>query len=91
MAFTDYEKQMAILQLKKSIADGKEASGVADLGEYDSDVAALEAAYAADPATVTATAIQALRDKITNLSFPRTDSLSSLWTEVAAEVVVEAG
>lgn len=90
MAFTDYEKQIAIIQMKKVIADAKEAAGVADLGDYDTDVAALETAFGTDPATVTATSIQALRDKISALSFARTDSLSSLWSEVATEAAAEA-
>lgn len=83
--FEDYEKQLAILQLKSIIADAKVSAGVADLGEYDTDVTALETAYAADPATVTAANIQALRTKISALSFGRTDSLSALWNEIATE------
>ena len=88
--FDNYEKQITILKMKKVIEDAKTAVGVSDLGDFDTDVAALEAAFAADPATVTAINLIALRDKISGLKFERTDALSALWNEVQAEAVAEA-
>jgi len=87
--FTDDEKLMAILRLKKVIADAKDKAGVSDLGELDTDAAALQTAYDADPATVTATMLVDLRTKVEGLTFNRVDSGSELWTEVNAEYAVE--
>lgn len=89
MAFTNDEKLMAILRLKKVIADAKDKAGVVDLGEMDTDAAALQTAFDADPATVTATMLTALRTKIEGLTFNRVDSGSELWTEVASEYAIE--
>lgn len=83
--FDANEKQLAIAQLKKIIGDAKENAGITDLGEVDTELAALETAYAADPATVTATAIEAVRTKIASLSFAAVTSLSTLWNEVTTE------
>jgi hypothetical protein len=85
MGFDANEKNLAIAQLKKVIGDAKESAGIADLGEVDTDMTALETAYGTDPATVTATNIQALRDKIGNLSFAAPTSLTALWSEVQSE------
>lgn len=90
MAFTADEKNLAIAQLKKVINDAKDTAGISDLGEVDTELAALETAYASDPATVTATSIQDLREKIGNLSFAAPTSLSALWSEVASEAAGEA-
>jgi len=88
--FDDNEKQLAIAQLKKIIGDAKENAGITDLGEIDTELSALETAYATDPATVTATNIEALRNKIGSLSFAAVTSLSALWNEVTAEAAAEA-
>lgn len=87
--FTNDEKLMAILRLKKVIADAKDKAGVSDLGELDTDAAALQTAFDADPATVTATMLVDLRTKVEGLTFNRVDSGSELWTEVNAEYAEE--
>ncbi len=85
MALSTDEKGMAIYQLSKIITDAKDDGGVSNLGEIDTDIAALKTAFAANPSTVTAAALNALKNKVTLCKFSSVNSSTSLWTEVATE------
>ena len=63
MALTTQDKNLIIATLERSLADGKEAAGVATLAEVETGITALRTAYTTDPATVTAAQLIAARTK----------------------------
>ena len=85
MAMTENDKNLAIARMEVSLQDAKENAGIADLGELDTEVAALRTAFTTDPTTVTEVQINDAAQKIRKLSFPSLDSSRDVFTEAATE------
>ena len=86
MALSTQDKNVLIASIERSLADGKEAAGVATLAAIDTEVAGLRTKFTADPETVTGAEITTTNDKLTKLVFPRTDSIAAVFTEAKAAV-----
>lgn len=85
MALTNQDKNLLIATLERSLADAKEAAGVATLSEIETGVTALRTAYDTDPATVSAAQLIAARDKMTKCVFPNLTNITSVFAEAATE------
>lgn len=85
MALTTQDKNLIIATLERSLADGKEAAGVATLAEVETGISALRTAYTTDPATVTAAQLIAARTKLEKLVFPSMTNISGVFTEANTE------
>lgn len=85
MALSVQDKNVVIAAMERTIADAKEAAGVTTLAEVETGVSALRTAFDTDPATVTAAQLNTAKGKIDGLVFPRTDSLTSVFTEIKTE------
>lgn len=85
MALSIQDKNVAIAAMERTIADAKEAAGIDMLAEIETSVGALRMAFTTDPATVTAVNLNNAKQKIDGLVFPRTDSLTSIFTEIKTE------
>ena len=85
MALTTQDKNLIIATLERSMADGKEAAGVATLAEVETGITALRTAYTTDPATVTAAQLIAARTKLEKLVFPSMTNISGVFTEATTE------
>jgi len=78
---SDEKKLILIMMMLSAIGTMKTAAGISDLGELDTEAAALKTAYDTDPASVTEAAIDALHDKLAALKTPDLNSVTLLWKE----------
>ena len=85
MALTTQDKNLILATMERSLADGKEAAGVATLAEVETGITALRTAYTTDPATVTAAQPIAARTKLEKLVFPSMTNISGVFTEANTE------
>lgn len=85
MALTTQDKNLILATMERSLADGKEAAGVATLAEVETGITALRTAYTTDPATVTAAQLIAARTKLEKLVFPSMTNISGVFTEATTE------
>lgn len=85
MALSTQDKNLILATLERSLADGKEAAGVATLADVETGISALRTAYATDPATVTAAQLIAARTKLEKLVFPNMTNITSVFTEANTE------
>ena len=85
MALNNYDKNLLIATMERSVNDAKEASGIQALSEIETTVSALRTAMSADPETVTAVMLVEAATMITNCAFPALDSLRAVLREAEAE------
>lgn len=85
MALNNYDKNLLIATMERSLNDAKEAAGISALSEIETAVGALRTAYDSDPATVTAEAIVAAANKVTLCVFPSMTSIRTVLQEAEAE------
>ena len=85
MALSNQDKNLLIATMERSLADGKEAAGVATLAEVETGIAALRTAYTTDPATVTAAQLVAARTKLEKLVFPSLTNVTAVFSEASVE------
>ena len=85
MALTTQDKNLILATMERSLADGKEAAGVATLAEVETGITALRTAYTTDPAIVTAAQLIAARTKLEKLVFPSMTNISGVFTEATTE------
>lgn len=85
MALNNYDKNLLIATMERSLNDAKEAAGITALTEIETAVSALRTAYDADPATVSADDIVEASNMITLCVFPSMTSIRTVLQEAEAE------
>jgi hypothetical protein len=85
MALNNYDKNLLIATMERSLNDAKEAADISALSDIETAVGALRTAYDSDPTTVTADAIVAAANKVMLCVFPSMTSIRTVLQEAEAE------
>ncbi len=79
------KKNILIGILEDAVDQIKANAGMTNLGELETEIAALRTAFTADPDTATEANIDAAHDKLIALKVPDVDNMRQLWTQVDSE------
>lgn len=82
---TNTRKNILIGILEDAIEQMKTATGMTNLGQVETEIAALRTAFTADPDTATEVAIDTAHDHLVALKVPDVDSMRLVWSQVDAE------
>lgn len=85
MALNNYDKNLLIATMERSVNDAKEAAGITSLSEIETAVSNLRSAFESDPATVTAATIIAAATMITACTFPTLNNIRDVLREAETE------
>lgn len=85
MALNNYDKNLLIATMERSVNDAKEAAGITLLSEIETAVSDLRSAFESDPATVTAATIVAAATMITACTFPTLNNIRDVLREAESE------